>query len=77
MWWFFLGGGADRGLGGWCHPLFFCVVLWWLGFVCSVFGGVDILRVRFMPLPLGCFSLVALVDAPVVFGVPVSYLFLF
>ena len=43
--------------------------------VCLV--GVDILRVRFMPLPVGCFSLVALVDAPVVFGVPVSYLFLF
>ena len=30
--------------------------------VCLV--GVDILRVRFMPLPVGCFSLVALVDAP-------------
>lgn len=43
--------------------------------VCLV--GVDILRVRFIPLPVGCFSLVALVDAPVVFGVPVSYLFLF
>ena len=59
-------------------------MLWWLGFVCSVLVvvgvclvGVDILRVRFMPLPVGCFSLVALVDAPVVFGVPVSYLFLF
>ena len=42
-------------------PLFFvlCCGGWGLFVVCLV--GVDILRVRFMPLPVGCFSLVALV----------------
>ena len=57
---------------------FFCVVLWWLGFVCSVFGGGGYTAGTLYALAFGVFF----PGCPggrscVVFGVPVSYLFLF